>query len=297
MRLAYLSSDVTLPGSPNRRSDAFEHDYMMEALRAGIKDVAGSDAEWIDIAWDDRQANWADFDAAMIGTAWDYWDRQAEFLETLERISDATRLYNSPEIVRWNSHKGYLRDLGQKGARLIPTVWMDHPDAMSVDGAFDVLETEKLVLKRQVGAGADGQHLVARGEALPDLQHAMMAQPFLPAILAEGELSFVFIGGAFSHALVKRAAHGDYRIQSTYGGTEEAVTPRPEDLAAATAVLGYLEETPLYGRVDMLRAPDGGLLLMELELIEPYLYPHQGPELGRRVAEALIAGIEERLSR
>ena len=42
----------------------------------------------------------------------------------------------------------------------------------------------------------------------------------------------------------------------------------------------------------MLRGADGGLLLMELEVIEPYLYPIEGPELGERLA----AGVVRRLS-
>jgi hypothetical protein len=37
----------------------------------------------------------------------------------------------------------------------------------------------------------------------------------------------------------------------------------------------------------MVRAPDGGLVVMELELIEPYLYPEQGPRMGELFAEAL----------
>ncbi|MEO1474109.1 MAG: hypothetical protein AAFS03_09260, partial [Pseudomonadota bacterium] len=279
------------PGSPDRRSDAFEHDRMMEALRQGLYDVAGSSAEWTDVAWDDPVVDWSDFDAVMIGTAWDYWDRQDEFTQSLQGIASQTRLYNPPDLVRWNIHKRYLRDLGEKGARLIPTEWLDTPTDDAVRAVFDRLDADKIVLKRQVGAGADGQHLLRRGEPVPDLQHPMMAQPFLPAILSEGELSFVFIDGKLSHALVKRAASGDYRIQSTYGGTEAPVWPSDADLAAATAVLNYLDAVPLYARVDMLRADDGGLLLMELELIEPFLYPGQGPDLGLRVAEAMLARV------
>ena len=37
----------------------------------------------------------------------------------------------------------------------------------------------------------------------------------------------------------------------------------------------------------MLPGLDGELLVMELELVEPYLYPEQGPELGARFGEAL----------
>ena len=289
MRFVYLSSTATLPGSPSRRSDGFEHDRMMTELR---KDAPKS-VEWIDLAWDDETVDWAGYDAVMIGTAWDYWDRQDQFLDKLDEIARKTRLFNPPELVRWNIHKSYLRDMEQCGARLIPTLWLDEATSGSVRAAFDTLETDDLVLKRQVGAGADGQHRIKRGDPIPSLPHPMMAQPFLSAILEEGEFSFIFIDGKFSHALVKRAAKGDYRIQSTYGGTDHAITPRVADLATATAILDALDTPdglpPLYARVDMLRAHDGGLLLMEVEAIEPFLYPLEGPGLGKRIAEALLA--------
>ena len=114
-----------------------------------------------------------------------------------------------------------------------------------------------------------------------------LVQPFLPAAQHEGEYSFVFCGGELSHALVKRPAAGDYRVQSVYGGTEQVVHPSAADLDLARAVLAAAPGEALYARVDMMRGPDGGLLLMELELIEPYLYPQQGPELGPRFAAAL----------
>ena len=122
----------------------------------------------------------------------------------------------------------------------------------------------------------------------------MMVQPFLPTIQTEGELSFIFIDGDLSHALIKRAKPGDYRIQSSYGGQEETIVPDGSDLDAARAVLDTLDETPLYARVDMLRHPDGSLLLMELELIEPYLYPEQGARLGERMAKAVAARLKGR---
>ena len=288
MRLAYLASTVTLPGSPTRRSDAFEHDHMMRALREGLEATAGPDASWTDIAWDDPDADWSTFDAVMIGSTWDYWDRQEHFLSTLQRITGETRLFNPPDLVTWNSDKSYLKDLAAKGAPTIPTVWLDNPNQGAVNACFDTFGTDDLVIKRQVGAGADGQHRLQRGAALPRLEHAMMAQPFLPEILTEGEISFVYIDGEFSHALIKRAATGDYRIQSTYGGTEETFSPAPDDVRIASGIIGLLDQTPLYARVDMLRGPDDELQLMELELIEPYLYPLQGPELGERIARALM---------
>ena len=38
----------------------------------------------------------------------------------------------------------------------------------------------------------------------------------------------------------------------------------------------------------MLRGLDGELAVMELELIEPYLYPEQNPNLGPVFAGALV---------
>jgi hypothetical protein len=287
-KIAYLASRVTLPGSPIRRTDAFEHDYMMDALRGPFA-ARGMRVE--DVAWDDTKADWADFDAVIIGTTWDYWDRLEEFLAALVRIEGQTRLFNGSALVRWNARKTYLRELETKGAKLIPTLWLDVADEAAAKAAFGTLGADDLVFKRQVGAGAKDQHRVKRGEPIPSMRHAMMVQPFLPMIQTEGELSFIFIDGEFCHALIKRAQPGDYRIQSTYGGREEKLTPSTEDLAAARAIIGTLDEAPLYGRVDMLRGDGGGLLLMELEVIEPYLYPVEGPELGERMA----AGVARRL--
>ena len=285
-KIAYLSSKVTLPGSPIRRDDAFEHDRMMDALRDPFKahDMSLHDVDWADTAQD-----WASYDGVIIGTTWDYWDHQAEFLETLAQIEAVTPLFNPAALVKWNSHKVYLRDLEAKGARLIPTLWLDQVDEATAKAAFDTLGSEDLVFKRQVGAGAAGQHRLKKGDPVPAMPHAMMVQPFLSKIVEEGELSFIFIDGELSHALIKRAKAGDYRIQSSYGGVEEAITPSVEDLTAAKAILSTLDDMPLYARVDMLRGYDGGLLLMELELIEPYLYPVEGPELGPRMAKALAS--------
>jgi glutathione synthase/RimK-type ligase-like ATP-grasp enzyme len=287
-KIAYLASRVTIPGSLVRRTDAFEHDFMMDALRGPFA-ARGMTVE--DISWDDPKADWASYSAVLIGTTWDYWDRLDEFLETLRRIESATRLFNPVSLVTWNIRKTYLRELETKGAKLIPTVWLDVADEASARAAFDTLGADDLVFKRQIGAGAKGQHRLTRGEPIPEMPHPMMVQPFLPMIQTEGELSFIFIDGEFSHALVKRAQPGDYRIQSSYGGREERITASTNDLAAARAIIAALDAPPLYGRVDMLRGPDGGLLLMELEVLEPYLYPIEGPELGERMA----AGVARRL--
>ncbi len=286
MTIAFLASDVTLPQSRNRRSDAYEHDLQVAAL-AGQLQRAGHDL--VEIAWDDSGLETRGFDAALIGTTWDYWDRPQAFLAALQRLEAAgTRVFNPSSLVAWNMRKTYLKTLAAGGVATLPTLWLDAPGAGDITAAFDHFDTDDIVVKRQTGAGADGQIRLKRGEPVLPYHHAAMVQPFCPAILDEGEISFVMVDGSLSHALVKRAAPGDYRIQSTYGGRQAPLTPSPADLAAAKTVLDALKEVPLYARVDMIRMPNGSLALMELELIEPYLYPEQGPELGERLAEALL---------
>lgn len=295
LRVAYLACETTLPGAVHRRVDAFEHDRTMTALT----DAFAPHGDAVEaIAWD-APARWSAFDAVVIGTTWDYWDRPAQFLARLRDIESETQLFNGTAVVAWNSDKRYLRDLEERGILIPPTVFLDVADERAVMGAFDELSIGEgdLVIKRRIGAGAAGQHRLRRGAPIPPMPEPMLAQPFLSSIVGEGELSFVFIDGALSHALRKRAKVDDYRVQSAFGGRQEAITPDARDVASAQKVLRAMPvrpssraevgAAPLYARVDMVRLDGGALALMELEVIEPYLYPIEGPSLGPMLRAAL----------
>lgn len=290
-KIAFLACAATLPGSPTRRLDAFEHDHQIGALRDGL---AGR-AEVLEFDWRGPIEPIAECRLALLGTAWDYTDHPAEFLARLEALEAAgVEVCNPPQVVRWNADKHYLEDLAARGAPAIPTLWHADPGEADIAAAFDHFGCDRLVVKRRVGAGAVGQFSFTRGDAALSgwqMRTAAMIQPFLPAIQNEGELSLIFLGGQFSHALWKRAVAGDYRIQSLYGGTEHAVRPEAADLARAEAVMAMLpfEQPPLYARIDMVRGLDGQLALIEAELIEPYLYPRQDAGFGTRFAEAVLA--------
>ena len=296
--IGFLACETTLPGAGDsqteRRGDAFEHDLMIAALDPAFKRHG---LELRVIGWEAPIANFADIDCVLLGTAWDYQDKATEFIAKIEMFEAAgIRVYNACEVARWNINKTYLRELSERGAKTIPTLWRETVTSKGALEAMEVFGTDRVVVKRQVGAGAMGQELIRRN-ALPDPKwsfgHAAMLQPFLPAIVEEGELSFIFIDGALSHALRKRPAQGDYRIQSLYGGNEMAHKPTEEETTAAQAIVEALPfDTPLYVRIDMLRGEDGALMVMEAELIEPYLYPEQGPQLGEKLAEAIVKRLQ-----
>jgi len=289
-RIGFLACADTLPGEGPRRGDAFEHDLEVAALRPAFADAG---LELVERDWRAPLVAFEGLDAVLLGTAWDYQDHPEEFVARLDALAaQGVEVCNPPDVVRWNADKRYLTKLEASGARIVPTQWHDDATHAEVLAAMDRFATDRVVVKRQVGAGGLGQHSFTR-DTLPDegwsLGHRAMIQPFLPAILDEGEYTFVFIDGAFSHGVRKRAGKDDYRIQSLFGGYEEDFAPSPEDRAAADAVIAALPFTGLlYARVDMVRKDDGQLAVMECELIEPYLYPEQSRDLGERMARAIV---------
>ncbi|MGF1461838.1 MAG: RimK family alpha-L-glutamate ligase [Maricaulaceae bacterium] len=285
MRVAYLSSEDVIGPAAGRRTDAFEHDLMMATLDGADPDVRFEAVQW------DADADWSAFDAVMIGTTWDYMRRRAAFLDRLGEIARATPLYNSPQTVAWNIDKRYLADLSVRGAPVLPLRLADRASPETAAEAMRAFDTDCLVIKPQIGAGGWRQALYAAGDPWPEADALppgpAILQPFLPAIQTEGEYSLIYIDRTFSHALRKSPAQGDYRVQSSYGGREEVWVPDAEARAAAEACLAQVKDELLYARVDLARGREGRLELMELEVIEPYLYPKQGPELGARVTAAL----------
>ena len=81
----------------------------------------------------------------------------------------------------------------------------------------------------------------------------------------------VFFNKKFSHAICKKAKQGDFRVQTQFGGTAEAIQPDEAILIQATDLINSIAEPLLYARVDGVLIDNGRFLLMELELIEPSL--------------------------
>ena len=291
-RICFLTSADMMKDRPGARDDWFEFDLEFGALS---KACAAEGISLEACIWD-QPFDASVYDGFMVGTVWDYPPKLQHFLDTLDRLNEIAPVYNSPALVRWNIEKTYLKALDEAGAPSIPTLWADKADADAIAAGFDRFGGDKIVVKPLVGGGAWRQALIKKGEALPDADDlplgACLIQPFLPGVPEEGEYSMIFFGGRFSHALNKRPKSGDYRVQSLYGATEVRWEPSEADLALAREVLNAAraitgEDEFLYARVDMVRGLTGGLVVMELEIIEPYLYPEQGPDMGAVFVEAL----------
>lgn len=270
--------------------DLHEHDLpLAAALReAGLDPVAE--------VWTDPSVDWSGYDAVLLRSVWDYHTRYLEFAEWLGLLDKAgVQVLNDTDLVRWNADKRYLLELRERGVAIVPSQVAAGACLREVVAG---LQGQEIVIKPTVSAtalhtirGIAGS--VELSQAIDELPDAVyLVQPFLPEIQSEGEWSLMFLGGEYSHAVLKRPAEGDYRVQDDFGGIAVLTDPPPAVREGATAALAALEprHTPVYARVDGVVIA-GRFLLMELELIEPYLFlplsPTATPHLAATVATQL----------
>lgn len=224
------------------------------------------------VAWD-SDADWKSFDLVIIRTTWDYHKRLHEFVEKLKLIASKTKLLNSPEVVNWNFHKGYLKELEAKGVAITPTHLFTYPGKIEIPNEW---QQEKFIIKPAISAGAYKTMIVTRKELeSKSLEAEMypadwMLQPFLTEI-KDGEISLHYFHKNFSHGIIKVPKAGDFRVQEEHGGDIRPYHPDESLIKQGKDLLDKIPHDLLYARVDLVPY-QGQYVLMELELIEPSLY-------------------------
>src|SRR6266550_4722722 len=245
--------------------------------------------------WDSPDVCWEEFQGVLVRSCWDYHHRLEEFLAWVSRLERAgVPVWNPPAVLRWNSHKGYLRDLAARGVPIVPTRWLARGRRVELAQLLRDERWSDVVVKPAVSASATDTWRTSAATAgvdqsrLEELLRAgdVMVQPFIHEVCDPGEWSIIFFGGRFSHAVLKRPAAGDYRVQWEFGGTAVTMPPPGTLLADAAAVMAAVPGLPLYARVDGVER-DGRLILMELELIEPHLFLGWDAGAAARLAGAI----------
>jgi glutathione synthase/RimK-type ligase-like ATP-grasp enzyme len=244
------------------------------------------------VAWDDSAVDWSSFDGAVLRSTWDYAPRYSEFMAWATRAAAVTRLVNPLEVVQRNTDKSYLLRLAAAGVPIVPTLLLkpgDEPD-------IEATGWQRIVVKPSISSGArdtilttDPRAANAHVRSLLGNGRSALVQPYLDAVDAEGEIAVVVIGGRISHAVRKVPA-------LTEGGYGDASETFAVTIALAEAVERVLDAEPgardlAYARVDMVRDPQLGWVVMELELAEPLLFLGHDPRASDRLAAAVIAAI------
>jgi len=232
-------------------------------------------------------------DAVLPLCCWDYYDDPGRFLGWIDALAaKGARLLNPPELLRWNFRKTYLLDLASAGLAVPETVHLLEPSRHAVEQNMERIGWQVAVLKPVSSQNGHGIHKLdwadrARWPVDLALTGEWLLQGFQEDIGALGETTMTFIDGVFSHAVRRVLKPGEWRANPQYGITYERVEVSREVVDTAQGYVGFLPQTPLYARVDGLVRPDG-FMLMELELIDPYLYLEFAPGSADVMAGALL---------
>lgn len=271
-------------------------DHDTPLLLAALRD-RGIDAA--PVVWH-RDEDLGSFDLLVLRSPWDYPDRPDEFAAWLDRAGAATRVVNSPSVVRWNLDKRYLADLAQAGVAVVPTDY-----ATTTQEARDALAAHarlRVVVKPAVSAGArdtglfdaDDPAALALAERITRKGGVAMIQPEIPELTSGAEKALYVIDGHFTHAIAKGAllAHGGGLLGGVYVEHPELVEASDTERAFADSVLAAVsrvtgEKVPLYARVDTVNSAEHGLVVLEVELVEPALNLHVAAHAIDTVVDAV----------
>jgi glutathione synthase/RimK-type ligase-like ATP-grasp enzyme len=236
------------------------------------------------------------YDAVVLRSTWDYHHRLADFLAWIDRLGDmGARLWNPPDVLRWNTDKRYLARVSHPHLSPPPTVIVDRGSRVTLAALLDDHGWDEMVMKPTVSADGFSTERTSRERAAIDqpMLDAMLArgddvmlQALVPEIRTNGEWSLMFFGGAFSHAVRKQPREGEFRVQERLGGTIEPFVPPAELIEHARDLLERHAPGCLYARVDVVETRTR-FVLMEIELVEPSLFLEHHPPAAMAFARAI----------
>ncbi len=283
MRIAVL---VPAPGYP----EPWRWAYDIEAaslLRAG--------ASVEPLAWT-QASDLKSFDLVLPLVAWGYHLDYGRWLDFLKRAEvERLPLINPPALLRWNSDKAYLAELGERGVPTVPTMAVEAASDADLDEARRKFMSDWLVIKPPVSASAFGAHRLGPDDDLPteSRNKPMIIQPLIEEIGRTGEFSLMLFGGEYSHAVVKLPRAGDFRVQPHHGGeTRPCAVPPAGSIELAKAALAAAPQRATYARVDIIPDDEGVLRIMELELIEPALFLDHSPDGGTAFTRSILSHLK-----
>jgi hypothetical protein len=257
----------------------------------------------IRLDWATPGFDWSAVRLALFRTTWDYFHRFAEFSAWLERASAQTQLLNPAELIRWNLDKRYLLDLQARGIHIPPTLVIPPGATASLAQLHEQTGWTESVLKPAVSGAArhtyrlDAHNLGVHEPIFQALVAAetMLLQAFQHRIVTQGEMALMVFGGRFSHAILKVAKPGDFRVQDDFGGTVHPYAPSAAEIEFAEQAVAACDPMPAYARVDAFYDNEGQLALGELELIEPELWFRFHAPAADLLAEAVAERLKNSL--
>lgn len=251
--------------------------------------------------WTNSTINWLDYDLVLIKAPWDYHEHITDFYNWLDKLNSLSiPLLNPYEIIKWNSDKHYLKEISDSGLSIIPTLFIEKNACLQTASVFQQLNSEKIIIKPCISGGAKNTFILTpdnfsvHQKSINDLlkDEAFLIQPFIKEIETDGEWSFIFFDGKYSHSVLKKPRSGDFRVQHCYGGTIHTDNIETLQIEAAQKFADRFANGCLYARVDGVMV-NNKFLLMELELLEPFLFLSYHPKGFENYYTALVKFISQ----
>ncbi len=266
-----------------------EHAGVWEDEVPLVEAIRGRGLSVAEAVWDDPTVDWSAGRIVVLRYVFDYTRKRDAFCDWADSLAT---VHNPARLVRWNSHKSYLRELEAAGVPTVPTAWLDAGSSPDLAEQLEANGWTDVVVKPAIDNGARGALRVTTGDLAPGRAHLdkllatrdVMIQPYVAATQGAGEHKLIYIDGTFSHAILERSRLGGLAFHLD---RIPAIDPEPEELALAGQILELVPESPLlYARVDVVM--DHGIQrLMELEVIEPVLFFTKAPGSAERMADAI----------
>lgn len=240
--------------------------------------------------------NFSDFDLLVIRSPWDYAQNFTKFHDWLHLANSQVKVINPVSVIDENIDKRYLLMLAAAGIEIIPTQTLE-----SMANLIDIeLPPGKVVLKPVIGAGARGAFVV---NEISEFEQScethfsfsnipLLVQPYLKEVDHPGEIAVVCCEGEILHSIIKRPAlsdggHGDFAA-NVVASTE---LTNFIDRIMRIEIAGYPVSELIYSRIDVVPTTDG-YKLMELELIEPFLFLPMNPTSTEVFANAISNSLD-----
>jgi hypothetical protein len=241
--------------------------------------------------WNDQSIDWSNFDAGLIRSTWDYVPKRDKFLEFAKKVEQQTKLFNSFDVMNWNTDKKYLQQMAERGLPIIPTKFASNLNEAKaeIDSAFS--QSKSIAIKPSIGAGArlagkagNAAEAINLVKKIFAANRTAMIQPYIESVDTEGEKAIIVIDGQISHVAIKvpaltKGGHGD-------GARKEEISTEVVDFVNKVSQCVKDWDDLLFARVDVVRYK-GELVLMELELTEPWLFMQYRPESAKNLFKAL----------
>ena len=282
MRIAFLVPDPDYP-EPWRWAFDVEADALI-----------GAGCQVEPVAWT-RADELSAFDLVLPLVAWGYHLQYERWLAFLDRVEAAgIPMLNPPALLRWNGDKAYLAELADAGVPTVPTLAVESCCDADLEEARRRFGSDWLVIKPPISASASGTHRLGPHDDLPSDSRGrpMIVQPLIEEIAKTGEFSLMLFDGQFSHAVVKRPAAGDFRVQPHLGGVTLPTKAPPGAERLARQALAAAPARATYARIDIVPDDEGVLRIMELELIEPALFLDHAPDGGAAFTQAILSAAQ-----